>query len=686
MASLLAKAFAVYMKLMPPDDLASTKSMNSASDVWRRLLEAAVREALAKAVQKSIDEPQMKSRGPEKSVYVYKGNFAPSQGGLLSKTHQGNVPLNAAAVFDAFAEICCTTRKHFDDTFCMLYEPQSSWRDSCLVCPMCREEYDVFTAKLDSRGYSCQLCGFTMPLHHQSLDLCQVTVMKEKRAANGRLEGGEPDPRLQRLFFSLLVVKHLMEDNVGWRSLKQALTGKCERKVGGIIGGGIENSAKGINTKRGVKAAVELHDNLIDGRCSKDSNPDLRVYLLTGSLVQWTPSSTDLAALRERLVEVKTSWDQAGRGRLELRGGTFARFNEHAVARVMMEVRTAVHAAAESLSNDKLATCCPVLHHRPSGPVVTLLCSGNELVRAVGWRVFTAAERSAMKAMAAGGAVDPTGLPRSWARLAHTGLTWDMLVFAGIVTYCALDRHLVLKDSVGEDFVSDGLTFYKISVEMESSMRALQTEDAATHPMGHTIRAGYSIGLAAAAHRPASLSSGRGTTSDRSAGLGPDPANIRSLIGDAPGNHYGSSMKLIALLHDFGSRMQEDSMPLDVDAMRHDVFQHVTETFLAASHYSDLKSEYSHLVGVNAYLTDHPQNCHPKVAEWLDDRTGLVKKAFAYVERGQAVCFIPNGKLQEKTQKGKSKGAAPMEPILHLAKSDMWIASIEVPNKLGRWS
>lgn len=669
---MLVKALIVHTKLMPPDDLHSTKSINSPSDMWQRLLEAAIREALAKALQKTLDEPRKRSPGGGKTINHYEGNFKPLSGLLHEKTHSGNVARNAAAVLDAFAENCCFT-SHTDNgnSFHLLYEPQIAGQST--VCPMCSADYDLFQTNLSIEGHRCQLCSFVMPLHTQTLDICQVEVTKKKLAVTklSKLPRREDDNRLQRLFFSLLLVKNMVHDGVGLRSLNKALMGRGKKKEGGVIGIGTENSAKGINTKRGAKAAVELHDNLLDGRCGKDNNPDLRVYLLTGSVVQWTPDSKDLDLLRTKLQEVTTSWDENGHGRLVLRGELVARFDEEAVASVMTAIRTMVHSVAESNNNSKLATCCPILNYSSCGPEVTLLCSGNELVRAVGWRVFTSEEEAALAAVAAGRRVAYNSLPGSWSQLSETGLTWDMLIFARIVTYCALDRHIVLKESATADFLSDGLTFYKISVEMEASIRALQTEDAATNPMGHPIRVGYSIGLAVAAHRPAPLCPGRGITSDRSAGLGPDHANLRNLIGNVPNNHYSSSMKLIALLHDFGARMQEDSLPLDVDAMRHDVFRYGTETFLAASHHS--LRHCSHLMELQTYLDSNSKSCHPKVSEWIDDATGLMKQNSAYVERGQAICFIPRGELPNK----HGMTTAEAQPILRLAKSDMWIINIE---------
>jgi len=688
---LLARAFAVQLRLMPPDNLAATKSLNSASDIWRRHLEGAIRLALFKAVSEAIKEPRTRTQQTAKLEACFEGGFAPLEGPLCAKTHRvmargGSLPRNAAAVFDAFAEHCCTGGGDGDeDSFPLLYEPPQAWGESRRFCPMCTSEYDLFSCELSTRGFCCQLCSFPVPLHDQALDVCNVTVKMRKQAADKRVQGHDDDPRLQRLYLTLLVVKYLARGKVGLRSLNQTLIGKGKQPVGGIVGPGTENSAKGVNSRRGAKVAVELHDNLVDGRSGKDNNPDLRVYLLTGSSVQWTPSQQDLVALRAELAVATATWDPAGNGRLEVRGVTMARFDAHAVAAVMATVREAVHAAARRRCNSKLATCCPVLHYTVAGPVVTLLCSGNEMVKAVGWRTFSRAERAALTAVAEGQVVDVTELSESWRGVASTGLTWDMLVLSGVVTYCAVDRHIVLKESAAADFLSDGLSFYKISVELESSMRALQTEDAASGPMGHPIRAGYSIGLALAANRPAPLGSGQGTTSDRSIGLGPDPANIRSFIGDAPGNHYGSSIKLMALLHDFGARMQEDSLPLDVDAMRHDVFQHFTEVFVAASHHS--LTVTSHAEELHSYLKERPISAHPKVADCIDDVTGLIKKNFTFVERGQAICFIPKGKV--RNMGGREKGVPgktteqERKPLLHLATCDMWVKSIEAGSGVG---
>ena len=341
-----------------------------------------------------------------------------------------------------------------------------------------------------------------------------------------------------------------------------------------------------------------------------------------------------------------------------------------------------MHTVAEAMKNSKLATCCPILHYGPGGPVVTLLCSGSELVKAVGWRRMTSAETTALRSLAASEAVETRDLHPSWHQLQQSGLTWDLLIFAGIVTYVALDGHVVLKEKASEDFFADGLTFYKISVEMESSIRTLQTEDAATGPMGHPVRVGYSVGLALASHQPAPLSGGRSTTSDRSAGLGPDPANIRCFIGNTPGGHYSSTLRHVAVLHDWGARTQEDSIPLDIDSLRHDVFQHFTNVLKAASHHS--LRHCSHREELQAYLQKMGVSCHAKVAECLDDATGLVKKAFTFVERGQAICFIPKGKLSKKGDasaniQGSGKPPAEMEqaPLLHLAECDMWVKSIE---------
>ena len=328
------------MKLRQPDDLASTKSINSASDTWQRLLISAIRGALAKAVQKAIG-PHEAKLGPSKTMSIFEGSFSPADGPLKEKTRQGRGstdPLNAAAVFDAFAEHCCTGGSRSGDSFFFLYAPELAWRSSSGSCPMCTTEYDIFESKLGEQGFACQLCGFAMPLHHQSLEICKVTVVPRRQNLAELRRSQEARPSLQRLFFSLLVLRHLMQDDVGCSALNQALMGKTAERVGSVVAAGTENSAKGINTKRGARATVELHDNLIDCRSGKDNNPDLRVYLLNGSAVQWTPTKDAIAGLKNQFSIVQRTWDQSGRGRLEMRGETLWNFSEHSVAAVMQDI------------------------------------------------------------------------------------------------------------------------------------------------------------------------------------------------------------------------------------------------------------------------------------------------------------------------------------------------------------
>ncbi|MEI6251262.1 MAG: hypothetical protein WCP30_00455, partial [Mycobacteriaceae bacterium] len=62
-------------------------------------------------------------------------------------------------------------------------------------------------------------------------------------------------------------------------------------------------------------------------------------------------------------------------------------------------------------------------------------------------------------------------------------------------------------------------------------------------------------------------------------------SNMRNLVGCAPDNHYGSSLKLMAVLHDFGTIMQEDSMPESADAFRHLTFRSQSLFFTARTHW-----------------------------------------------------------------------------------------------------
>lgn len=670
---LLAKALAVQLLQLSPDALPSTKSMNSAADVWERLLRQAVLQGLAGARRAALGQLERKSKDAEgkktsKTVlHDYSGSFeAPDEKLMAQCSRPSSPPVGAPAsvTLDAFSEYSC--RSPQEEGFHFLHEKACAWDLCSTLCPMCGAEYDP-RHNVDLPGelaWRCHLCRFPVSLTHHGFELCRVvTSRKEAKEA-------PKDWRRQRLFFALDVAKHLASSSVGHRLLRHALMGHAEEgkkpKVGNVIAPGTENSAKGTNSRRGENALPELPENLIDCRASKDNNPDLKVYLLTGSSVQKRPSSEELGALLER-VAAAAAWSERGSGRLEVRGRTLLRFEASEVHAVMHGVRAAAHEAAWKCRRVDLAMCCPVLSYSSSGPVVTLLCSGRELLRAAGWRALTKAEQEALEALKEGRGFSTEALPASWKDLGTEGLTWDKLVYAGVVTYCALDPHVVLKESARELSASDGLSFYRLSPELESAMRVLQTEDAATWQAGHPIRQGYSVCMALNAHKAEPLTHSRGSISSlRSVGYDPCRSNMRNLVGCAPDNHYGSSLKLMAVLHDFGTIMQEDSMPESADAFRHLTFRSQSLFFTAGTHW---ESNFDARLGHAALLCKHVEgkSCVRDVGEHLDDRTGLVEKPYRHVRRGQALGFVLGGDAREEAKH-----------LLVEAPCDLWVKKILV--------
>ena len=693
LSALLAKALAVQLLQRSADALPATKSMNSASDVWEGLLRTAVLKALAAARKKSLGAVQRTSRDVEGKTklkvvhHEYSASFPDADAVLLEKCSRTSpdgkfvAVRSALIVIDAFAEHHCSSLRE-ESGFHFLHEKACGWNLRCSQCPMCRAEYDprynLGDLPRSPQVWPCHVCNFEVSITHQSLDLCRIVT--SRRVIKSPLSS-EEDVRRQKLFVSLDVAKHVASDGVGYRFLCKALKGQdkedvAKPQVGAVVAPETENSAKGTNSRRGESLPPELHENFIDGRAGKDSNPDLRVYLLTGSSIQRRPSAKELQTLLETVRAAAETWGAAsGGGRLEVRGRTLLTFDPRDVGRVLEAVRRAGHRAAELCGNCELAMCCPVLSYSGSGPVVTLLCSGNELVRAVGWRSLTAAESAALECLAADRPFSLLGLPDAWRDLGEHGLTWDQLVFAGVVTYCALDRHVVLKEDVA-DFAlgttggANGMTFYKISAELESAMRLLQTEDAATWQAGHAIRQGYSVGMALNAHKFEPLAHSKGSISSvRSVGYDPCKNNMRNLVGSAADNQYGSTLQLMAVLHDFGTVMQEDSMPQCVDAFRHLTLRNHSISFVARTHWeSNAKASLGHAAPLSKHVEG--KSYSHEVGACIQDKSGLVDRPFTFVRSGQALCFILGG--AEPEEDGEPGN------LLRLAPCDLWVKKIKV--------
>jgi len=461
-------------------------------------------------------------------------------------------------------------------------------------CPMCRRPLALGEVQTAPR-WRCGGCGFWQLHAPSAFELCPVFAWRQARKAQ------QPPLRLQQLAVALLTALHLGSDLCALQLLSLQLkgkkasaaagksrrgapmAGKSKAAVGAIVTAFTEDSARGREAKRGRHGAPPLHDDLFACDAGKDNNPDLRLFLRAGSTMQRRPGEAQLTrleqALRRHLEQTRLAKAE-GDGSLLMRGARLLRFDAADVLRVLLETRCLVHDEAARQRDAELATCCPLLSYVGCGPVVTLLCSGHELVRPVKWR------RSSLLARwgaggGSGGAPslgELAGLHWTWADVESTGLSWDLLVFAGFVSYAVADEHAVLLD--GQEFGrlpdghGDGLTFGLFD-ELEAATRMLQLEDAATWPAGHAVRAGYSASLALGAHKSEALRHSKGHVSGgRAIGHDPHKVNVRSLVATAPDNHYGSTLKLVAVLRDYFSWMQEDSLPESADAFRHVVLKH----------------------------------------------------------------------------------------------------------------
>ncbi len=220
----------------------------------------------------------------------------------------------------------------------------------------------------------------------------------------------------------------------------------------------------------------------------------------------------------------------------------------------------------------------------------------------------------------------------------------------------------------GEDEYGDGLTFYKLGPELESAMRMLQLEDSVVWPSGHSIRHGYGATAADSAHRHESLvHSKRAVSSIRSIGHDPYKVNIRNFIGSAPDNHYGTSLKLVAVLHDFHTCMQEDSFPQSLDAYRHMVFKSHSITFEAPYHWEQCPQALGYQKALKLHVAGSrsmtPRDLDDFVA-CISDDSGLVLGPYTFVKEGQALCFY--------------SPPPPAKKIVKIAPCDLWVKKTEV--------
>jgi hypothetical protein len=274
----------------------------------------------------------------------------------------------------------------------------------------------------------------------------------------------------------------------------------------------------------------------------------------------------------------------------------------------------------------------------------------------------------------------PEGLHECWAELRSSGLSFELLVYAQIVTFCAEDRYMVLKQLPsterclprGEAPQLHGLVFYRISPELESSVRTLQTTDAATWPAFHGVRVGMTSTGAITAHAPEMLSGEKAvgrTSSLRSLGFGPCKANARNLLASASSdNAFSSTLRSMAVLRDYGNWMLEDSMPCSETAFRHDVRRGFLLSFALPDHWGECPC-LSFRTALRDRVSRSPAAAfHKDVDAFLDDGTGIVKDG-SYLVRGQALCFLPAWKDAPKEEDRRS--------YVYLAPEDLWVLKAE---------
>jgi hypothetical protein len=718
-ARMIARLLATSEGLCSADTLKSTKTLNSASDAWRALVVDTIKEALKKAVfgcrcKKNKLKPGTRV---EESVFNFEASIRCCEDALseglpasLSFEH-----VSSAAARHHYCKLHCS--EEMPPTFLFLHEKPLKWFQDFLSCPLCSHQTSPLDDSVDRTGsWACSQCGFQVSNNLEDLELLCIRLSRRSvkkpttcpSCAGELLDswgceacGRSPweDSQKQRSLFTLAVAERLSSEKVALRLSRAALTGhdplaqkKKRPQACEMLSKSTEGSARGPFTRRGAAIPPELHENLLDCKAGKDSNPDIRIFLLSGSRSQSKPSQEDLGAillhLRDRLAplqidDLELRGAQAV-GRVEVLLQPVCFFWNRQVHEVLKLTRLAVAEVAWKRRKPELVTCCPVLRYVGDRALVTLLCSGRELVRPVIWRPFLHEEMQLLDTFFKQGASHlqslTLNLHECWRDLGSSGLTLELLIHAQIVTYCAEDRYMVFKQlppaqrclKAGEQYEPDGLCFYEISAELESSVRTMQTTDAATWPAFHGVRVGMTSTGAITAHAPEMLSEEKASThtsSMRSLGFGPCKANMRNLIGSAPcDNAFSSTLRNMAVIRDYSSWMLEDSMPCSEACFRHDVHRSFSLKFSLPDHWEDVPC-----LSFKTALRDHVAHSSAGVfrrdiGAYLDDSTGIVRNG-SYVERGQALCYVPPRKEALRKEDRRC--------YLYLAPSDCWVLRAE---------
>lgn len=725
-AKMLASLLAVHLGYREADTLDATKSMLSASDDWKSLLAGAIREAMRQAIRSCRGSLSSKKHRPAPSCQSFDVSFALPDASRLATLPSES--MSTLAGIDQFYKFHCEAMP--PKAFIVLHEKEAWFRNQ-LTCPWCSLASTPADQPTDGiESWQCSRCGFIVKGDIEDRELLGVTLKKKLLTppsmcaachacqplssssdewtcvqCNEALLSPE-DTHLERLGFALAVGERLATDRVALKVLRAALRGhdplakqKQQKRACEVVTRSIEGSARGTTGRRKQTLPPKVHQNIIDCRAGKDSNPDTRVFPLLGCTMQVRPTEEELKVILEHmeshlrtLAIAEEAWCP-GMGRVEANLHTLCFFRPEDTREVLLLIRRGIHAAAWERRKPELATCCPRLHYRGAAPVVSMCFSGRDLVRAVLWRPLTYGEGQCLDTyLATGGpgcrqlAADQ-GLHESWAALEtdREGLSFGWWVYPEVVTYCVECEHMVLREIPSfrqrEDdaaYQLDGLCFYRISPELETSMRTLQTIDAATRLGFHSVRVGMTSTAAITAHAPERLSDELGvasTSSVRSIGFGPCKSNIRNLIGTAPcDNAYTTALDWTAFMHSYGTITQEDSMPRSEGACNHDVFESFSLEFDLPPHWTQIVCQDYRAALRNLIVTKADRDWCPEIEARLDPKTGRVDAtSWTWVSSGQALCFLPPCKVD-----GKEKSM-----FLRQAPHDLWVKSSKAGGVLG---
>lgn len=708
---MITKLVAVFWNLRMPDSLHSSKTLNSASRVWEQKLCQAVRESLKRAGREAA-----RGQSPSKNrIPRYELDFRTVSSDGEGGSTESSPPL-LGEFYRQHGTIAGAAASHVSPSFRILFDKEL---DALPCCPLCKEEYSPPSEPTypATEPWRCPTCSFQVSPRAESTELLEVKVVQKSKptprhcadcsteslggawtcSACRTFVGGEQQLRLDRIGFLLSVAEKLCIQRVSLQILRSVLNGHCpilkrraRPQVAEHVSTSTEGSFRGPFRKRSSAIPPQLHQNVLDGRAGKDANPDIRIFMLNGSRSQAQVSADDLRVLVEelshlssRLLQDAEEEEGQGSGRIEVMLQVVARFSPSALAEATKQARLALHRAAWKTRNAELVSCCPVLEYSGRVPVVRFLCEGQELVQPVVWRRFTYTEKQLLDHFFAYGKLPPDqwleeqqDLHDCWRLLQDTGLTLDVYLFAGILSWRAEAAHEVLREPFSDLFEEegapaadlDGLSFSQVSIELETSMRTLQISDAASWPAFHSVRIGMTSTAGISAHASERLSDEHGRaslSSNRSLGYDPCKSNIRNFIGNAPSdNSVAPEIQTMAVLHGYYA-MQEDSMPCSDEVLGYEVFNHFVLKMLLPDHWERVCG-IDFRFSLKEVAERAGRKYHPNVAEHIDRSTGLVSGSWVFLKKGQALCYVPAVQAPPKKKM-----------YLALAPRDLWVKRTE---------